>query len=297
MGMRVGGSNAAWATQGTSVNNLQQRQQNFKALNSALQTGDLTAAQQAFSTITANNPNAATNSSSPLAQIGQALQAGNLAGAQQAAQAWRGNHHEGSGAASNSNASTAVNTFLQTLTPMASSSASSSAGTSTGGAGSVASSDQIAQALAAFEKNLFDSLQAQGTSANSANTTSSTAAADPGTTAAPSTQVASSATGTPAPAEGHHHHHHSGGGAGGAQLASELSALIAQTSPTGTATTAATTASIAAAGSTNLDQSFKNLLSTLGVTGNNASLNSFLQVMSTNMQGSGTASSTPTTTA
>jgi hypothetical protein len=33
-----------------------------------------------------------------------------------------------------------------------------------------------------------------------------------------------------------------------------------------------------------LDQSFKNLLQTLGVTGNNASLNSFLQAMSANVQ-------------
>jgi hypothetical protein len=35
-----------------------------------------------------------------------------------------------------------------------------------------------------------------------------------------------------------------------------------------------------------LDQSFKNLLSTLGVSGNNASLNSFLQSMSATMQAS-----------
>ena len=104
MGMRIGGGQQAWSSQSSSVSNWQQRQQNFKALGSALQSGDLAGAQQAFATITANNPAAANNPSSPLAQIGQALQSGNLAGAQQAAQTWRGQHGGGAAQANASDA-------------------------------------------------------------------------------------------------------------------------------------------------------------------------------------------------
>ena len=41
MGMRIGGSGAAWASQNNSVGNWQQRQQNMKALGTALQGSDL----------------------------------------------------------------------------------------------------------------------------------------------------------------------------------------------------------------------------------------------------------------
>ncbi|MEI7515442.1 MAG: hypothetical protein WCK81_08625 [Betaproteobacteria bacterium] len=293
MGMRIGGSGAASVNQSNTVGNWQQRQQNMKALGAALQGGDLAAAQQAFATISANNPAAAANTNSPLAQIGQALQAGDLGAAQQAAQAWRGSRHEGAGAqAANANPLANVNattsTFLQTLTPIAGApaGAASTSATTTAAAGvsSTATSDQIAQALAAFERNLFDSLQAQdaaGTSAASANAAGS----------APATaQVAAAApgTGATAPVQGHHHHH-GGGAAADAKLGAELGSLIAQTSAAATdPSTAATAPAAATATSTaSLDQSFKNLLNTLGVSGNNASLNTFLQAMSANMQSQG----------
>ncbi len=289
MGMRIGGGQQAWSSQSSSVNNWQQRQQNFKALGSSLQSGDLAGAQQAFATIMANNPAAASNPNSPLAQIGQALQSGNLAGAQQAAQAWRGLHGGGT-AGAQAKASDAASAFLKTLTPLASTPTATTDPVAT--TSTTPTNDQISQALMAFEKNLFDSLQAQNTASISSTANASatpTATNSSPTTAAP---VATTANAT-APAQGaRHHHHHDGGG--DAQLAAELNALIAQTassassadSGTGSSlASAATTATPAnAAPATALDQSFKNLLSTLGVTGNNASLNSFLQAMSANVQ-------------
>lgn len=292
MGMRVGGSGAAWANQSNAVGNWQQRQQNMKALGTALQGGDLAAAQQAFATISANNPAAAANSNSPLAKIGQALQAGDLATAQQTAQAWRGGRHEGAGAqAANANplanVNAATSTFLQTLTPIATTSsvatdASGTATTSSSGA-PPSTSDQIAQALAAFEKNLFDSLQAQDNSGGAAGTT--TASTTPAATTAsdPTNAVQTAATAPPVTAPGHHHHH----GGDNAKLGAELSSLIAQTSTASTDGSTTTSAPAAATSMTSLDQSFKTLLGTLGVSGNNASLNTFLQAMSANMQSRG----------
>ncbi len=291
MGMRIGGGQQAWSSQSSSVSNWQQRQQNFKALGSALQTGDLTGAQQAFATITANNPAAANNPSSPLAQIGQALQSGNLAGAQQAAQTWRGQH---GGGAAQANASDAASAFLKTLTPLTSNTPTASTADTSATTSGTPTADQMSQALMAFERNLFDSLQAQNSATTTTPSTSSPAASPAAATASAAPATASAAGS--APAQGVHHHHHHGGGGGDAQLAAELNALIAQTASsaaTGTATaTAAATATVtatdpaasAATSTTALDQSFKNLLQTLGVTGNNASLNSFLQAMSANVQ-------------
>jgi hypothetical protein len=99
MGMRVGRTEAAAGSQGAGAAQWQQRQQGVKDLMSALKSGDLSAAQQAFSGL--NGAGARTSGNSPLAQIGQALQSGDLAGAQQAAQAWQaarsGHHHHHGG--------------------------------------------------------------------------------------------------------------------------------------------------------------------------------------------------------
>jgi hypothetical protein len=83
MGMRVGGSNSAAALQSSGVSNWQQRQQSFKSLSTALQSGNLGVAQAAFASLSSGNK-AAANPSSPLAQIGQALKSGDLSAAQQA---------------------------------------------------------------------------------------------------------------------------------------------------------------------------------------------------------------------
>ena len=94
MGMRIGNSGSSAASQGVGVALWQQRQQGVKDLMAALKTGDLGAAQKAYSSLP--GASGTSNGSSPLAQIGQALLAGDLAGAQKAAQtlqAARSGHH------------------------------------------------------------------------------------------------------------------------------------------------------------------------------------------------------------
>jgi hypothetical protein len=97
MGMRIGHPSANNnSAQGIGASNWQQRQQSVKDMMSALQSGDLAAAQKAFGSLPGSANIAASDSNSPLAQIGKALQAGDLASAQQAAQAWqnaRAAHH------------------------------------------------------------------------------------------------------------------------------------------------------------------------------------------------------------
>jgi len=95
MGMAIGGSATALATQGVGAANWQKQQHNLKAMLAALQSGDLGSAQAAFASLPGASRLASSNSNAPLAQIGKALQAGDLAGARQAAQslqAVRGGH-------------------------------------------------------------------------------------------------------------------------------------------------------------------------------------------------------------
>ena len=97
MDMRISGATSDSQSVGMAA--WQQRQQNSKDLFSALQSGDLTGAQKAFSALTGGTSNV--NSNSPLAQIGQALKNGDVAGAQKAAQqiqAKHSGHHHHHGA-------------------------------------------------------------------------------------------------------------------------------------------------------------------------------------------------------
>ena len=55
----------------------------------ALQSGNLGAAQKAFATLTVAGNIASSDSNSPLAQIVKALQSGDLAAARQVAKAWQ----------------------------------------------------------------------------------------------------------------------------------------------------------------------------------------------------------------
>ena len=88
----VASSNATQQLQGAGA--WQQRRQSFDALSKALQSGDLTAAKQAFSSLASSFPQGvANNPNSPLAKLGQALQTGNLSAVQSAFSAMRGNHH------------------------------------------------------------------------------------------------------------------------------------------------------------------------------------------------------------
>jgi ribosomal protein S20 len=105
-----------------------ERRKNMQALNSALQGGDLQAAQSAFAAVQKSLPQASTNvnASSPAGQlatglqaVGQALQSGDLAGAQKAFAALQQNaqaakshghhhHHHGGGGGATSTPSASV---------------------------------------------------------------------------------------------------------------------------------------------------------------------------------------------
>ena len=90
MAWKVSGSQGA---QSTNAAAWQQRQQNFQALQQALKSNNLDAAKTAYASLTANTPpNALSNPNSPLAQLGKALQSGDLAAAQQAFSNLRGSH-------------------------------------------------------------------------------------------------------------------------------------------------------------------------------------------------------------
>ena len=88
MGMRVGGSNAAWASQASAVSGWQQRQQSTKDLFATLNAGDLAGAQKAFAAFAANNN---IKSDSPMGQLGKSLQNGDLAAAEKIAQSMQKN--------------------------------------------------------------------------------------------------------------------------------------------------------------------------------------------------------------
>jgi hypothetical protein len=88
MGMRVGSSSAAMASQATAVSGWQQRQQGMKDLFSTLNVGNLAGAQKAYAAFAANNN---IKSDSPMGQLGDALKNGNLAAAEKIAQSLQKN--------------------------------------------------------------------------------------------------------------------------------------------------------------------------------------------------------------
>jgi len=295
MGMGIGSSSAAWASQGSSslqsstVSNWQHKQSGLKALNSALQSGDLASAQSAYSAISANNPNI--SSSSPLGQIGAALQSGDIAGAQKLASSMhtgRMHGHGGDDVAGNQNSANSVanatgtaflSAFLGAISPAVSttptsstgasdptSSSSNPLGTSLSGVASP-SVNQITQDVTSFLQNLFTTLE-QGT-ANSVGT--------PPTNVLSTASGATSAIGTSAstgnaatlPTQPYNPGFQQGYGGAINQLSNNLQALISQlegasssassststassvsTSTTSTSQTDATAGSMASSGST-----------------------------------------------
>jgi len=110
--------------------------QDFQALTSALQTGDLSSAQSAYSTLLQDNPqlaNAANGSGNPmqqaLASIGSSLQSGDVKGAQDALSSFQqnmkahhGHHHHGGGA--HGAASADLTTTTSTTSPLSATSTS-----------------------------------------------------------------------------------------------------------------------------------------------------------------------------
>lgn len=113
MGMRINGS--ASTDQSSTISNWQQRQQNVKSMMSAIQSGDLSAAQKAYAAL---NPSGQDSGNSPFAAIGKALQSGDISAAQQAAQdfqAKRAGHHHHHGGASSASATASTATGSQPL--------------------------------------------------------------------------------------------------------------------------------------------------------------------------------------
>ena len=294
MGMGIGSSSAAWASQGSSslqsstVSNWQHKQSGLKALNSALQSGDLASAQSAYSAISANNPNI--SSSSPLGQIGAALQSDDIAGAQKLASSMhtgRMHGHGGDDVDGNQNSANSVanatgtaflSAFLGAISPSASTTSSTAAsdstsnnsnplGTSLSGVASP-SVNQITQDVTSFLQNLFTTL-GQG-SANTVGTSPSTNAPSiaSGATSAIGTSASTGNSAT-LPTQPYNPGFQQGYGGAINQLSNNLQALISQlegasssassststassvsTSTTSTSQTDATAGSMASSGST-----------------------------------------------
>jgi hypothetical protein len=109
MNMSIPSTGSSNSSQNVISTNWQQRRQSFDALSQALQSGDLGAAQQAFSSLSSTFPPGITNDpNSPLAKLGQALKSGDLSAAQSAFAEIRGHkghrahHHHHHAAASQS---------------------------------------------------------------------------------------------------------------------------------------------------------------------------------------------------
>lgn len=103
MGMKI--SSGTSAIQG-GAQAWQQRQQDFQALSQALSSNNVDAAKAAYASMTSNGARkAANNPNSPLAQLGQALQSGELMAAQKAfSQIKAGHGHHNQASASSVNA-------------------------------------------------------------------------------------------------------------------------------------------------------------------------------------------------
>ena len=276
MGMRIGGASAAWSSYQTnaasssgssSVSGLQQRKQNVNSLFSALQSGDLAAAQSAFATL----QNSGLPANSPLNAIGQSLQKGDLASAQQSAQSMQaahGHHHHGSGGS---------------LPQALMNSVGSTTGTSASATTDPTASTDPLQAFSAFMQNLESALEQQNpTPASNSTSVASTS------NAAPSTQSVlwSNSTGFNT-------------GTSNATLKSDLDSLIQElqtatsTDSTSTASTAAsasgsTSASTATSTASALQSSFSNLMGSLtGTQGSSASVMNFLQGLDNSLASTG----------
>src|SRR5450830_649812 len=159
-------------------------------------------------------------------------------------------------------------------TSTASGTTSSSAST-----GSTSGTESTQQALSAFAQSLFAALQAQNGTQSSSGTAGNTSSS----TTSPSAVASASGSG------GSHHHHHGGV----SQLESGLQGLIQQlgaTSSSGSSSSTGTSTGSGTSSSSNsaidaLQSSFSNLLAAVGQSGSGASLTTFLQNLSNNVQG------------
>lgn len=157
---------------------------------------------------------------------------------------------------------------VSTPSSSTSSGTSSSSSTSTATDGTTTSTQDPQQALSAFMHDLFAALQAQGTTAGNQATSGTDSDGDSDGSSATDTSGASG--------KGHRYH---GGGLNATQdkLQSLIQQLSSSSSTSSTGTIDPTT--------TGLQQDFQNLLTSLGATGNQTSLASFLQTISSNLHG------------
>lgn len=101
MGMSIGSGASSSAANVAGASKWQNQRQNFNQLAQALQSGNLDAAKQAFSSLSSNSKTAS-DPNSPIAKLGQAIQTGDVNAAQQAFASLRAGHHHHHGADSQS---------------------------------------------------------------------------------------------------------------------------------------------------------------------------------------------------
>lgn len=128
-----------------------------------------------------------------------------------------------------------------------------------------------ARAVSAFVQSLMSALHAQDTRANASQNTSGT-------------DADGDKDGSASAAQGHRRHHH---------LQADLQSLMQQLSSSSTSNAS----SSATAAPSDLEQSFKNLMSALGNTNSNATLPNFLQALSNQFAGAGKAGNAVSTVA
>lgn len=270
-----------------------QRHKDFQQLVSALESGDLSAAQKAFAQFqsdlgsgsTSGAPANATASpdNSPfknlISQIGSALQSGNISAAQKALTDFR-NQAPSRTSGTSGGPGAFLDAIFQALSQAGVSGTSvTNATTATSPSTPATSAQNPLQALGAFMHDLFSALQAQAGQAASGGAVQGEGDSDGDNDGSVSSGVAGTSGG--------HHRQNSGL----AQIESSLQNLIQQlsSSASGSTTSGATASGSAAASSASpsseLQQSYQNLLSALGVSGSESTLGSFLQALAQNLHG------------
>lgn len=148
-----------------------------------------------------------------------------------------------------------VNAIMQAFSQLGVSGTTASTSATTDATADTAATTQN-PAMSDFMHKLFAALQSESSQSGTATTDS--------------TQDASTAASS---VQGHHHAH----GGGGGKMQADLQSLIQQVSDTSSSSKA----------ETDLNDSFKALTASLGGTSSQATLGSFLQALSQNMQGAG----------
>jgi hypothetical protein len=258
----VGGYASAWGNyqSGSASAAQQQKQVDKKNLFSALQSGDLSAAQAAYSDLKTQGISA----NSPLNAIGQSLQSGDLAGAQKAAQSMHAGHGHGHGHHMRVNPDDADDLSAQS------------------GSGSTSSSSvNPAASFASFMQTLETALEQQDPNFTAASNGQSTTATATATSSAPSTQAVLWSKGAGFSTS-----------VSNATLKTDLDSLIQQLSQNSSTNTSSGSTASASQPSTNssmantanvLQSSFSTMLGSWGVQNSSVSVMNFLQSLDSSL--------------